>query len=377
MIKKLNSLTILAIVTAIMVVLMLITIQGPTETRNDDSLLFPTLFDNLSGVDTLKVKSSQDEFTLYKEGEDWYVKERWNHLADFNLVKRALIDISEAKIIERKTANPEHYILLGVEGIEDGGESIQITMLSGEDEIASLILGNEREVGQTQGVRRFYVRRTGEDRAWLAEGYLNINPLMLNWIKSEVINIARERIARVDIIQPNGQTATIVNIGVKDKFGTPEAMGKTIFKYELLGYDMAGTLFQLRMEDVQPLKDFARGESEIVTAEFVTFDGLKVTTETSFIDGAYYSVFKAEYDAALIKTAPKTIVETDTLKTPEQVQHEVEVINKELNNWAYRFGGFIGTNLMRAKADMVTVAERAIPMPPDITGTGPDLSPSN
>jgi hypothetical protein len=370
MIKKLNSLTILAIVTVIMVVLMLITIQRPTETTNDYSFLFPTLFGKLSGVDTIKVKSSQDEFTLYKEGEDWFVKERWNHLADFNLVKRALIDISEAKIIERKTANPEHYILLGVEGIEDGGQSIQVTMLSGEKEAASLILGNEREVGQTQGARRFYVRRAGEERAWLAEGYLNINPLMLNWIKSEVINIARERIARVDIIQPNGQTATIVNIGVKDKFGTPEAMGNTIFKYEQLGYDMAGTLFQLRMEDVQPLEGFSRGESEVVLAEFVTFDGLKITAETSFIDGSYYSVFKAEYDAALITTASKAILETGKLKTPEQVQHEVEIINKELNNWVYRFGGFIGTNLMRAKADMVTVAEQAIPMPPDITGTG-------
>ncbi|MBL1320006.1 MAG: DUF4340 domain-containing protein [Methylophaga sp.] len=373
MIKKLNSLIILAIVTAVMVVLMLITIQRPIDTTDDYSLLFPELFGQLSGVDTLKVKSRQDEFTLYKEGEDWFVKERWNHLADFNLVKRALIDISEAKIIERKTANPEQYILLGVEGVDDGGESIQITMLNGDKEVASLILGNEREVGQTQGARRFYVRRAGEERAWLAEGYLNINPLMLNWIKSEVINIARERIARVDIIQPNGDKATIVNIGVKDKFGTPEALGKTIFKYEQLGYDMAGTLFQLRMEDVQPLKDLSRGESEVVTAEFTTFDGLKITAETSFIDGSYFSVFKAEYDAALVKTAPKDIVALNKLKTAEQVQQEVKIINKELNNWAYRFGGFIGTNLMRAKADMVTVVEQVIPMPPDLTGTG--LSP--
>jgi len=370
MTKKLNSLTILAIVTAVMVVLMLITIQRPIETSDDYSLLFPELFDELSNVDTIKVKSSQDEFTLYKEGEDWFVKERWNHLADFNLVQRALIDISEAKIIERKTANPEQYILLGVEGIEEGGESIKITMLSGDKEAASLILGNEREVGQTQGARRFYVRRAGEERAWLAEGYLNINPLMLNWIKSEVINIARERIARLDIIQPNGETATIINIGVKDKFGTPEALGKTIFKYDLLGYDMAGTLFQLRMEDVQPLEGFSRGNSEVVTAEFVSFDGLKVSVETSFIDGSYFSVFKAEYDASLIKDAPKDIVEADKLKTPEQVQQEVKMINKELNNWVYRFGGFIGTNFMRAKADMVTVAEKTIPMPPDITGTG-------
>ncbi len=369
MIKKLNSLTILAIVTVVMVVLMLITIQRPTETTDDYSLLFPELFEKLSGVDTIKVKSSQDEFTLYKEGEDWFVKERWNHLADFNLVKRALIDISEAKIIERKTADPEQYILLGVEGVEDGGESIQITMLSGDKEAASLILGNEREVGQTQGARRFYVRRAGEERAWLAEGYLNINPLMLNWVDSEVIDIARERIAEVDVIQPNGAKVTLVNLGKKDKFGTPEDLDKTIFKYEQLGYDMAGTLFQLRMEDVQPKKDFSRGDSEVVTAVFVTFDGLKITVDTSFIDGFYHSTFKAEYDASLIKSAPADIVKMDVLKTPEQVQQEVNEINAKVQNWVYRFGGFVGTNLMRAKADTVTERNKVIPMPPDLTST--------
>jgi hypothetical protein len=371
MIKKLNSLTILAIVTAVMVVLMLITIQRPTDTTDDYSLLFPELFGQLSGVNTIKIKSSQDEFTLYKEGEDWFIKERWNHLADFNLVKRALIDISEAKIIERKTANPDQYILLGVEGVDNGGESIQITMLNGDKEAASLILGNEREVGQTQGARRFYVRRAGEERTWLAEGYLNINPLMLNWIKSEVVNIARERIAQINIIQPNGAMATLINLGKKDKFGTPEDREKTIFKYEQLGYDMAGTLFQLRMEDVLPLEGFSRGDSEVVTAEFITFDGLKITVETSFIDGFYYSTFKAEFDESLIKQASKDIVESGKLKTPEQVQQEAEKINKELRSWVYRFGGFIGTNLMRAKEDMVTVREKVIPMPPDLTGTGP------
>lgn len=356
------------IVTVVMVLLMLITIQRPSDTSEDYSLLFPELYDELSTVDTMHFKSSQDEFTLYRQGEDWFIKERWNHPADFNLVKRALIDIAEAKILERKTANPEQYVVLGVEGVEEGGASIQVIMLSGEQQKAGLILGNEREIGQGQGARRFYVRRTGDERAWLAEGYLNINPLMLNWIKSEVINIARERIAQVNIVQPNGDVATIVNTGTKDKFGTPEMMEKTVFKYEQLGYDIAGTLFQLRMEDVQPVSDFSRGDAEVVTAEFITFDGLKVTTKTSFNDGSYYTTFYAEYDASAVKTAPEGIQKLDVLQTAEQVQQEAAALNEQLQPWVYRFGGFVGTNMMRAKADMVTEAGQAIPMPPDLTG---------
>ncbi|MDF1588878.1 MAG: DUF4340 domain-containing protein [Gammaproteobacteria bacterium] len=368
MIKKLNSLTILLIITVVMVILMLITIQGPSDNNDDYSLLFPDLFEQLSDVDTLKFKSSQDEFTLFKKDEDWYIKERWNHPADFNLVKRALIDIAESKILDRKTANPEQYPILGVEGADNGGSSLLVTLLSGDKEMASLIIGNEREVGQTAGPRQFYVRRDGEERTWFVEGYLNLNRFMINWIKSEVVNIARERIAQVNIIQPNGDTATLVNTGAKDKFGTPTALDKTVFKYDQLGYDIAGTLFQLRMEDVQPIAEFSRGDAEIVIAEFITFDGMKVTTETSFIDGQYFTTFNAEFDPALVKTAPEDIQALDVLKSADDVNKEVAKLNKDLQAWAYRFGGFVGTNLMRAKADIVTETSNVIPMPIDMMG---------
>jgi len=368
--KKLNSLTILFIVTAVMVLFMLVTLQRPNDSQDDEGLLFPELFGQLSGVNTITLKSSQDEFTLYKKGEDWFIKERWNFPADFNLVKRALIDISEAKILERKTDKAEQLALLGLEGMDQGGESIHITMLEDENAVAGLILGREREIGQTGGARQFYVRRAGEERAWLAEGYLNINPLMLNWIKSDVINIARERIAQINIIQPNGDTATLINLGKKNKFGTPDDLAKTVFKYDQLGYDIAGSLFQLKMEDVLPLSDFSRGDSQSVTAEFLTFDGLKVITETSFNndDGFYYSTIRTERSSA--GAVPKEIQALDVLKSEQEVTEEVAALNAQFDSWVYRFGGFVGTNLMRAEQDIVTKSETVIPMPADVTGFG-------
>jgi hypothetical protein len=58
------------------------------------------------------------------------------------------------------------------------------------------------------------------------------------------------------------------------------------------------------------------------------------------------------------------------LQTPEQVQAEVVEINNELRDWVYRFGGFVGTNMMRAKADIVTESANVIPMPADVMGLG-------
>lgn len=370
MIKKLNSLTVLFLITILMIVLMLLTLQGPSDSNDDDGLLFPTLFGQLNSVDTLKFKSNQDEFTVYKQGEDWFIKERLDYPADFDLVKRILVDLSDTKILERKTDKPQQYPLLGLDSMEEGGDALSLTLLNGDKAIAGLILGDERETTATMGAKQYYVRRSEEARSWLAEGYLNINPLMLNWIKSEVINIARERIANVNIIQPTGVMARLINLGQKDKFGTPQSLDKTVFKYEQLGYDIAGTLFQLRMEDVQAAKGFSRGNAEVVTGEFITFDGLKIITKTSFNDGFYFTTFNAEYDAAIIKVAPADIQKLSILKTAEQVQAEVAIINMELHPWVYRFGGFVGTNLMRAKSDMVTETSNIIPMPADVMGFG-------
>lgn len=364
MLKKLNSLSILALITAVMVIWMLVTIYQTEDTSDDFSLLFPELFEQMSDVNKITFKSEQDEFVLTRDDATWTIGDYHNYRADQDLIRRMLVDLADARIIEQKTDDPELYSVLGVEGAEDGGSSFVITLFNDEQQVAGLVLGEPRDLSaQTAGPQQFYVRRDDDERSYLAEGYFQFSPMMLNWIDGMIIDIARERIARVDIIQPNGNTATLVNLGQKDKFGTPEDRENTIFRYEQLGYDIAGSLYQMRLEDVQPVEEFSRGDAEVVRAEFLTYDGLKVIAETSFNDGFYFSTFRAEYAPDATPEVPQAIASLDVLKTAEQVQQEVEQINQKVEPWVYRMGGFVGNNLMRAKSDMVTEQDKVIPMP--------------
>ena len=374
MTKKLNSLTTLFIITIIMVLLMLVTIYRADDNQDNFGLLFPDLFEQLNEVDNIQFTSGEGQFSLQREGEDWYIPDHFNYLADYDEVKRMLIDLSEAEIVERKTSNPEEFYILGVEGADPevpGGESVKISLRHADEQVAGLILGQQRLVTTQTGPKQFYTRRDGEDQSWLTEGYLQINPVMLNWIQGEIINLARERIARVEIIQPNGDVAVIVNLGKKDQFGTPEDGKETIFKYPQLGYDIAGSLHQMRLEDVKPVEDFSREGADVVTAKFISYDGLVVTSLTSFLDGFYYATFEAGFDPSVIQPAPKDIQELDVIKKPDAVKEEVAKLNKRLSPWVYRVSGFVGTNLMRAKGDIVTQRSNVIPMPPDMTGFGP------
>jgi hypothetical protein len=369
MMKKLNSFSVLLVSTTVMVLLMLVTIYRADNIQDDLTLLFPDLYSQLSDVDNIEFNSTQGKFSMYKQGEDWFMTEHYDYPANFNDVKRMLIDLAEAKILERKTDNSDEYYVLGVEGAEQGG-SVEVTLRHGDNTVAGLVLGQSRQVANLVGPQQYFVRRQGEETSWLAEGYLQMSPIMLNWIDSEIVNLARERIARVEIIQPTGEKAELINLGVKDKFGTPQDRQKTIFKYEQLGYDIAGSLHQLRMEDVKPAKDFSRGEAEPVTTKFTTFDGLVVTTKTSFIDGFYYTTLSAEFDAAVVQSAPEDIQALNVLLSRDEVKAEVARLNERLAPWVYQVSGFVGTNLMRAKADMVTERNNVIPMPVDLTGVG-------
>lgn len=364
--KKLTSFSILAILTAVMVLLMFITIYQAEDNSDDFKPLYPDLAGQLGQVNKLTFNSPvSGEYTLLRgeEREDWRLVEHYNYPADYSLLRRMMVDIADATILEQKTDNPEQYPLLEVAAIEDGGQGLEISFYRDDELISGLILGRERGVPTQTGLRQFFVRRSGEAQSWLVEGYLQFSPSMLNWINGEVINIERERIAQVEIKQPSGETATLVNLGEKDKFGTPEAREATVFRYEQLGYDIAGALHQLRLEDVQPVEDFSRGDAEVVQAEFLTYDGLKVISKTSFNDGFYYSTFSAEFDDAAMENVPAAIADLDALKTAEQVQAEVAALNERLSPWVYRVGGFVGTNMMRARQDIVTERESVIPMP--------------
>ena len=51
---------------------------------------------------------------------NWTVTERRGYPADASKVRKLLLELSDAKIVEEKTANPANYAILGVEDPTDG-----------------------------------------------------------------------------------------------------------------------------------------------------------------------------------------------------------------------------------------------------------------
>ncbi|MEA3172959.1 MAG: hypothetical protein QOF42_370, partial [Gammaproteobacteria bacterium] len=100
------------------------------------ALLFPTLAAQVNSVTEVAVMkgSPNPVLSVHKQGERWTVAERADYPADLAKLRRLLLSLTDAKIIEEKTSNPASYPVIGVEDplkSEAGGVEVVITSADG------------------------------------------------------------------------------------------------------------------------------------------------------------------------------------------------------------------------------------------------------
>jgi hypothetical protein len=79
--------------------------------------LLPSLANELSTVSglTLRKGSATPSVTLHKMGEQWTVAERADYPADVAKLRKLLLALRDARIVEEKTADPARFAAIGVE----------------------------------------------------------------------------------------------------------------------------------------------------------------------------------------------------------------------------------------------------------------------
>ena len=113
-----STLRLLGFVVAILVVTLVVLESGENgESPASGALLFPDLRAMVNDVDHLTItKSGVEPIALEKVSGEWRVAARDGYAADMSDVRAVLLAMTEAKILEEKTANPEMYERLGVQG---------------------------------------------------------------------------------------------------------------------------------------------------------------------------------------------------------------------------------------------------------------------
>ena len=152
----------------------------------DQKLLFPTLREGLNDVDTVTVTGAGGTVIATVERGDnvWTLAERAGYRANVATVRRNLIGLADAQIIEEKTSEPEQYARLGVEDIDNpDAAGTRLTIESAEQSF-DLIVG-------TTGVRGdlAYVRRFGEAQSFLVSADLELNSDTGTWLETGLLDV--------------------------------------------------------------------------------------------------------------------------------------------------------------------------------------------
>lgn len=181
--------------------------QAPRDTR--DAPLFPALPGELASIASLQIRkgAATPSVSLQKKGEQWTVAQRDGYPADVTKLRKLLLALSDAKIIEEKTSDPANYALIGVDApTASTAIGTEITFAA-QDGSHSVIVGKPSDDGN-------FVRRGQEKASYLVAPSIYVESEPRYWIETKLLDIPAADISRIDYKPATGAPYSVHRIAV-------------------------------------------------------------------------------------------------------------------------------------------------------------------
>lgn len=316
-----NTIIILAgIVVAL--ALMLYIFQGAGD-RPEHGLLVDDLAAQANSIDSVTIlpPDTDNGISLRKDGDAWVVGSRFDYPADIGKLGSFVTQLSEARILEEKTSNPDNYSRLAVDDPETGGSGTKV-LLSGDGFSHGVIVGNS-----AQGTNR-YVRVPSDATSFLVDRQLEVPASVQNWLRHDLIDIPADRVRKVTISHADGETLALEKSAEEDgNFTVLDIPEGRELSYASAGNSIAGALASLELEDVQQ----ATGSEAATTAVFETWDGLSIEIRIAGEDDTNWLEFAVSGD-------------------------DPEKLGERLGGWRYRITDYKANLLKRRWDDILKAA---------------------
>jgi hypothetical protein len=317
-------------------------------------LLYPALAGRLNDVGSVVVAKREATFVFERKGDAWVVTSRHDYPADFERVRKLLVEIASLRTVEAKTSSLAGYRTLEVEDLsEAGAKSTRVTLKDASGaELASIYIGKSRFAqGRPEG-DGVYVRKAAEAKSWLARNRMSVDRDIAQWLDRKLIDVAQDRIQRLSVVHADGARLVVKRDTPADKdfsVESPPADRKLKPAYDI---DAVATAFSsLELDDFVPAGDVTFAPNAPIT-EATTFDGLTVTASFAEQNGRTWVRFAAKF------AAPSTPINPDDepakkLLSPEAAAKQAEDINRRLGGWVYTLSTWKLETLRRKLDDLL------------------------
>jgi len=294
--KSLVTLAILVVVAALAAAWLDRT-PAPDAGQEIGSLLYPELGGSVNEVDRIGLDFGAGPVTLQRATTGWQVAEMSDYRADSGKIRQLLLQLAEAKILERKTANPDYYHRLGVaqpgEDVEGAGVPVA---LHGPTPPVSLIVGR-RETRAGYGT---YVRRSDETQSYLVDAELDAGAAAGDWVDGDIIDIDAELVREVTINHADGESLRL--LGIEGRLTLAELPQGRELSGPAATDPIGRALSSLTLEDVVPEAEFDGGEP-IAVSTYGLSDGRVITVRAWQRDADRYLALGVALTASAEDTA--------------------------------------------------------------------------
>lgn len=251
------------------------TATTPSEQVADTGkLMFPDLAPRLQQATKIEIVRQGKPTTINRKPDGtWGLADRDGYRVQESKLRGMLTGLTELRLVEPRTSDPAAFSRLGVEDPDaptSNSNLLRVLDTNGKPLVA-VIVGHRRVRTQGNVPEQVYVRRVGDNQAWLAEGNLQVDADPQLWFDRDILNIDHARIARVEADRGDATVVLTKNADGKLVVSSPAEHPKLDdYRVEDVGRALELLTFQDVQNDERPI-----GE-EVGQATFTTTDGLGI-----------------------------------------------------------------------------------------------------
>lgn len=280
------------------------------------------------------------QVTLERRPEGWGVVQRQHYPANVGAIRSLLLDLSEAKFLERKTSDPAQHAQLGLGGIERLDALGQQITLHSADSARAVRIGTSPE-----GRNATYVRNADDDQGWLVDRDFTIPEEPRRWLDPDLLDIGMEQVSRMEIVHPDGERIEGQRgEGAADvKFTVLNLPEGAVLKSEYALSRMASAITTLSLEDVMPASQAEVYLEDATRARYEFYQGYSLEAYLFSVDVERYARFVVHLGEGM----------------SEEDRVQAELLARHLKGWAFRIPSFAYSSMALRWSDILEGGEEA------------------
>lgn len=287
---------------------------------------FEKMAKDVNSVAKIEIKNAKQSFSMTRAGDNWGLDQKDGYRVDFAKVKSAIVNLSDFKLIEKKTSDPKRYGRLELDAptsVESKSRQVILKDAKGTV-LVDVIIGKLNPNLFGTGGAGTYIRRGDEKATWLARGQVELGEEPNNWMARQIVNYGQEKVRRVVVKNPDGAEIVLAKAAVTDKNFKIENLpeGRKI-KNKDEADPLAGVMWRMMFDDVQKAEK-QEWPAKPWVAHYTVWDGYTVRIETAKFGDDFWGRFQASLDDSV----------TDD-KKKAAAQKTVDEINARTKGWTY------------------------------------------